>query len=242
MSERFFLQPMRVDHIPAVSAIERLCFTQPWPAHAYRKEIQENRMAHYIVARVAEEGAEARDPGDKGANGANATVEVGAREVAPPVASSIVASGQASSLIERLSRLLRPGYEPHSPELDAELRSVVGYAGLWLMVDEAHITTIAVHPRFQGRGIGELLLLGLTDHAIGIGAKWLTLEVRISNEVAQALYRKYTFKEMGVRKGYYSDNREDALVMWTERLDSPQFLQALERNRARHAERLLSRG
>lgn len=231
MAERFFLEPMRVEHIPAVSAIERLCFTQPWPPHAYRREIQENRMAYYIVARVAEAtGERARDGTTRQENGV-----AEARPAPHPVAN--VAPAHETGLLERLARLLRPAAEPLSPELEAELRSIVGYAGLWLMVDEAHITTIAVHPDYQGRSVGELLLLGLIDHALKIGAKWLTLEVRVSNEVAQSLYRKYTFKEMGVRKGYYSDNREDALVMWTERLDSPAFLETLERNRARFAER-----
>jgi ribosomal-protein-alanine N-acetyltransferase len=88
--------------------------------------------------------------------------------------------------------------------------------------------------------VGELLLLGLFDYALQVKAKWLTLEVRMSNEIAQALYRKYTFKEMGIRKAYYSDDKEDALVMWTDPLDSPIFLEVLETNRARLLGRLES--
>jgi ribosomal-protein-alanine N-acetyltransferase len=72
----------------------------------------------------------------------------------------------------------------------------------------------------------------MIDTALEIGARWLTLEVRKSNQVAQALYRKYTFKEMGVRRRYYSDDGEDALVMWTDQVDSPEFSEALARNRA----------
>jgi ribosomal-protein-alanine N-acetyltransferase len=92
---------------------------------------------------------------------------------------------------------------------------VVGYAGMWVILDEAHITTIAVDPRYRGQHIGERLLVGLIDAALDRGARWMTLEVRRSNATAQALYRKYGFREIGTRKGYYSDNREDAIVMWT---------------------------
>ncbi len=99
------------------------------------------------------------------------------------------------------------------------------------MTDEAHITTIAVDPIYRGRGIGELLLLGLIDRAKQIGARWLTLEVRMSNRVAQRLYQKYTFKEMGIRRRYYSDNGEDAQVMWTDPIDSERFREALRQHR-----------
>ena len=95
---------------------------------------------------------------------------------------------------------------------------LVGYAGMWVILDEAHITTIAVDPRYRGQYIGERLLIGLLDAALERGARWMTLEVRRSNTTAQALYTKYGFREIGTRKGYYSDNREDAIVMWTGNL------------------------
>ncbi len=95
---------------------------------------------------------------------------------------------------------------------------IVGYAGLWLMVDEAHITTFAVHPDLRRRRIGERLLQRLFDLASELNAEWLTLEVRASNLAAQKLYEKYGFRRAGVRRRYYSDNGEDALIMWTERL------------------------
>ena len=94
----------------------------------------------------------------------------------------------------------------------------VGYAGLWLMVDEAHITTFAVHPDHRRQRIGERLLQRLFDIAATMNAEWLTLEVRASNLAAQKLYEKYGFRRAGVRRRYYSDNNEDALIMWTERL------------------------
>jgi len=95
---------------------------------------------------------------------------------------------------------------------------IVGYAGLWLMVDEAHITTFAVHPDLRRRRIGERLLVRIFEMAQALAAEWLTLEVRASNLAAQKLYEKYGFRRAGVRRRYYSDNNEDALIMWTERL------------------------
>ncbi|HVR88074.1 MAG TPA: ribosomal protein S18-alanine N-acetyltransferase [Candidatus Limnocylindria bacterium] len=95
---------------------------------------------------------------------------------------------------------------------------VAGYAGLWLMVDEAHITTFAVHPDFRRLRIGERLLQRLFEVAAVMNAEWLTLEVRASNLPAQKLYEKYGFRRAGVRRRYYSDNNEDALIMWTERI------------------------
>ncbi len=95
---------------------------------------------------------------------------------------------------------------------------VAGYAGIWLMVDEAHITTFAVHPGFRRQRIGERLLQRLFEIAAVMNAEWLTLEVRASNLPAQRLYEKYGFRRAGVRRRYYSDNNEDALIMWTERI------------------------
>src|ERR671934_2699857 len=95
---------------------------------------------------------------------------------------------------------------------------IVGYAGLWLMVDEAHITTFAVHPEHRRRRIGERMLIRIFEMAAAMNAEWLTLEVRASNLPAQKLYEKYGFRRAGVRRRYYSDNNEDALIMWTERL------------------------
>jgi len=86
--------------------------------------------------------------------------------------------------------------------------------------------------------VGEFLLVALIHRGIEVGARWTTLEVRASNTVAQSLYRKYTFKEMGVRRRYYSDNGEDALVMWTDALDSDSFLSAMEHHERKLAERL----
>jgi ribosomal-protein-alanine N-acetyltransferase len=217
----FVIEAMRVEHIPAVSAIEKLSFPQPWPQNAYRREILENRMAHYVVVRRL---------GQESDSGTSAT-----QESHPGTDADKAHSGD---LMGRLSRFLRAPDPPRSPQLEEELRSIVGYAGIWVMTDEAHVTTIASSPSMRGRGVGEFLLVALIHRGTEVGARWMTLEVRASNTVAQNLYRKYTFKEMGVRRRYYSDNGEDALVMWTDALDSESFLAAMDENERKLAERL----
>lgn len=110
---------------------------------------------------------------------------------------------------------------------------VIGFAGMWMYVDEAHIATIATHPDWRGRGIGELILLHLMREAQRRNATTVTLEVRVSNRVAQSLYRKYGFEEVGYRKAYYHDNREDALLMTVTRFTEPGYeahLDHLEHN------------
>lgn len=95
-----------------------------------------------------------------------------------------------------------------------EGHKVVGYAGMWIIFDEAHVTNIAVHPQFRGKKIGKALLLNLLEQALRLGAERITLEVRPSNKIAQELYRKLGFVPVGVRKGYYTDTNEDAIIMW----------------------------
>lgn len=105
---------------------------------------------------------------------------------------------------------------------------VIGYAGYWLILEEAHITTIGVDPNQQGHGYGELMLHYMIEHAAKAGAKWVTLEVRASNVVAQRLYEKYGFTSLGRRRGYYQDNNEDALVMWTENIWQEDYQERLK--------------
>ena len=101
---------------------------------------------------------------------------------------------------------------------------IIGFAGMWIVMDEAHITTIGVLPEFRGNGLGELLLVTLCTAAMRHGAEWVTLEVRVSNDSAQALYRKYGFTQQGVRRRYYSDNGEDAYIMWSPPLREPEYV------------------
>jgi ribosomal-protein-alanine N-acetyltransferase len=97
----------------------------------------------------------------------------------------------------------------------------VAYAGIWLMVDEAHVTTFAVMPNWRRRGIGGRLMLAVLSLAEQVGASVATLEVRLSNIAARNLYQRFGFRPVGVRPRYYSDNAEDALIMTTDLLGSP---------------------
>ncbi len=95
---------------------------------------------------------------------------------------------------------------------------VIGYGGMWIILDEAHITNVAVHPHYRGKGIGEALMKALINTAAQLKITSMTLEVRVSNKIAQNLYEKLGFMGVGVRKGYYTDNGEDALIMWKDKL------------------------
>ncbi|MFN2465312.1 MAG: ribosomal protein S18-alanine N-acetyltransferase [Candidatus Dormibacteria bacterium] len=105
---------------------------------------------------------------------------------------------------------------------------LVGYAGLWKMHNEAHVTTVGVRRRDQGRGFGLALMLALIERAYGLDARWVTLEVRASNYGAMALYEKLGFKVIGRRRGYYTDDGEDAVVMWSDSLMAPAFQRRYE--------------
>ena len=107
---------------------------------------------------------------------------------------------------------------------ERETGRLIGYSGFWLIGEEAHITTLAVHPEHRRKRVGEQLLINDIVKARQLQADWMTLEVRVSNESAQRLYSKYSFKSLGVRRNYYQDNSEDALVLWTERLSTSDFV------------------
>jgi len=110
---------------------------------------------------------------------------------------------------------------------------VVAYGGVWVILEDSHVTTLAVDPEYRGRRFGEVLLLRLIDEAIERGAAWITLEVRESNVVAQRLYRKYGFTTVTMRSGYYSDDNESALIMWAGSLRSELYRNRLRVLRAR---------
>jgi ribosomal-protein-alanine N-acetyltransferase len=91
---------------------------------------------------------------------------------------------------------------------------IIGYCGAWVVIDETHVTNVAILPEYRGRKLGEALLKKMMSVAREMGAKSMTLEVRVTNNIAQSLYRKLGFQNGGIRKNYYSDNQENALVMW----------------------------
>ena len=116
------------------------------------------------------------------------------------------------------------------------LDETVAYGGLWMMVDEAHVTTFAVLPQWRRHGVGGRLMLEMAHLALDLGARVMTLEVRLSNAAARSLYQQFGFRPVGVRPRYYSDNGEDALIMTTEPLSDPQMVQILSEMEKRYGE------
>lgn len=106
-------------------------------------------------------------------------------------------------------------------------RKIIGFMGMWMIMDETHITTLGVSPELRGRKVGERMLIHILDEAIHRGARRATLEVRRSNQAAQNLYHKYGFRVAAVRKGYYGNNNEDAFVMWVDDMWNTEFLKTL---------------
>ena len=111
-----------------------------------------------------------------------------------------------------------------------ESGELTGYAGCWQILEEAHLTNIAVSPACRRNHIGEALLTAIIKSCINEMIKYITLEVRVSNMPAISLYEKYGFKSLGIRKGYYQDNNEDALIMWTENIFYDKFKIKYEQN------------
>jgi ribosomal-protein-alanine N-acetyltransferase len=201
----FRIEPMRVKDIPEIIDIERDSFSMTWPANSYKRELEHNRMARYVVLRY--EPASGEEPFTRRV-----------RDTRPFPLS------------------LLPN--PFERDTNADDAPIVGYGGLWLMVDEAHVTSVAVRPEFRGRGLGQLLMLALFDIAQQRDARWLTLEVRLSNTGAQNLYKKLGFHEAGIRPRYYTDNNEDAVVMWSEELRTPAFRDRYQRLKSNLTSRL----
>ncbi|MBO9306030.1 ribosomal protein S18-alanine N-acetyltransferase [Thermomicrobium sp.] len=140
----------------------------------------------------------------------------------------------ATGTLARLLRAARPARTSAYP--------LVGFAGMWVIYGEAHVTTIGVAPEHRGLGLGEVLFLTLISEAIRRGAEFVTLEVRVSNVTAQSLYAKYGFTRRGVRPRYYSDNLEDAYIMTSPPLRDPTYRQELVVLRNRLLERLAAEG
>jgi [ribosomal protein S18]-alanine N-acetyltransferase len=166
-----------------------------------------------------------------------------------PLPQPIVVRRMLAADIEEVSKIERRSFptpwntqayvteiaNPSACYLVATLGSVVvGYGGMWVIMDEAHITTIGVAPDFRGRGIGDRLLAELLVAAQKKGATRATLEVRESNEVAQNLYVKYGFQWVALRRGYYSDNNENAVIMWIDDMTSPPWRRRFAELRAAH--------
>lgn len=212
-ASRYLLRSMALADIPRVSEIERESFPTMWPQTAYKREIQRNNLAAYLV--VCERGASQS-------------------VAAHPQPGQAPGSSRLGRTVRRLFGR-RTFEEPASAVEPAA--QIVGFVGVWFMVDEAHIVTIAVARAYRRRGLGEMLLIAAIELAGRREQSAMTLECRVSNDAAQALYEKYGFRRVGVRKRYYTDNNDDALIMTTFPIRTPEYQAEFERLRAAHAAR-----
>ena len=194
----YSIRPMRAEDIPQVAEIERESFPTSWPSTPFKRELS-NRLARYLVACIPL----LSDPRD------DALIE--GVTAMPPSLSGRILTG--------LRQLF--GSAPSQSHPTADL--IVGYVGIWFMTDEAHITSIAVKEEYRRMGLGELLMLAVVEQSMARKARLMTLEARVSNVGAHALYEKYGYRKVGIRKGYYMDNKEDAVIMSTDPIMSPEY-------------------
>jgi ribosomal-protein-alanine N-acetyltransferase len=122
--------------------------------------------------------------------------------------------------------------------INTDLPKLIGYLGFWLILDEAHITTVAVKPEYRGNSLGELMLVQGLERCLSNSIHWVTLEVRVTNYNAQNLYYKYGFSSVGVRPKYYQDNQEDALIMTTPNISSDEYRKLYNRLKQELSEKL----
>ena len=206
------LRKLRSEDLKEVIEIEREAFAPLGVGTPFKRELN-NKYSRYLVAYFPDRGCPDTQPTQND--------------------SSDKTNSSIGSLIARLRSLIL-GKESAAVNLQP---NIAGYLGVWFQGSEAHITEIAVRERYRGEGIGELLLIGSVRAAIQYGSNVVTLEARISNFIAQRLYEKYGFKTTGIRKGYYADNREDAVIMTTSPIHEEIFQQLFEDLQYKYPER-----
>jgi [ribosomal protein S18]-alanine N-acetyltransferase len=184
---------MRRQDISQVTEIDHEAFPTEWPPTNFPHEL-ENKLAYYFVIYESQKNGPQHIPSDR---------------------------EKQLGFFDRVLRIFSRSQPPKDNQLEEV--PILGYAGMWIMADEAHITSIASHKEHRRQGIGEALLICLIELAIAKHARIVTLEARVSNQVAQNLYYKFGFDKLGVRKAYYLDNKEDAVIMSTEYIGSPSF-------------------
>jgi len=212
----FAIRPMRARDIRQSVEVERDAFPTLSPPTSFHRELK-NRKSSYLVA-VRSDGA-----GPEVRRVSRFPVHTGSTEEGVSVRSLLKRALGISS--------------PESASSEGEEEEIVGFEGTMYAVDEAHIVSVGVRRRYQSRGIGELLLIAVIEQAIAQNSRVVTLEVRPSNKAARNLYLKHGFVECGIRKGYYADDREDAIIMTTEPLQASSYQKHFRALKRQHQER-----
>jgi len=217
IATRFLVRRMRLSDIPQVLEVERQSFPSMWPPTAFRRELQQNRLAHYIVIGEANPAVAAAESDDE-----------------PPE------PGPIGRFLGEIKHILTGDDPAGLPPPDERAELITGFIGLWLLPDEVHIVTVAVRDSHRRQGIGEMLLIAALDLARERTQALVTLEVRVSNDAAIRLYDKYGFEQAGLRPRYYSDNHEDAHILTADGVTTSDYGERLttlrEEHRARYGE------
>ena len=215
----FAARPMQAMDVSQVADIEREAFPTMLPPTPFKRELT-NRLIQYMVA------YELKPPAHEPDSVERMLTKEGL--VTPPQQPE---GNPLTRAVTKLTRLVTGGIGDDDTQ---GTDFIAGYTSIWYMSEEGHVVSIAVRESHRGRGIGELLLISCLKLAIRRGCSEATLEVRKSNYAAQALYEKYGFTQRGIRKGYYTDNREDAYIMTTLPIQTMAFRQKFEQLQEQH--------
>jgi len=216
IATRRFVRRMTVADIPQVLEVERESFPTMWPPTAFKRELQQNRIARYIL--VAEHNPTAP------------AIEAVPTEIPK-------SAGPLGRVWDELRAFLGTDAQPALAPLEERQEVVLGFLGVWMPADEAHIVTFGVREAHRRQGIGEQLLISVIELARASGKAIVTLECRVSNEAALALYEKYGFEKVGLRPRYYSDDHEDAYVLSVAYLLTEKYRRSFERLKEAHRRR-----
>ena len=209
----YTVRPMQDIDIAQVTEVDREAFPNQWPPPSFKRDLTSGIVRHLVAF---EEG-----------NNQFQQTEVGEQK----------AELNLQRLLSKIRCIFNRKYSSNQGIVTRPYQIIHGYASMWLMVDEAHLTSIAVRETHRRQGIGELLLIFIIDMSLQVNAHVVTLEARSSNIAAQALYKKYGFAKVGLRRRYYSEDGEDAVIMTTEPIASTSYQAKFQKLKQQYVER-----
>ncbi|NER19894.1 MAG: ribosomal protein S18-alanine N-acetyltransferase [Symploca sp. SIO1C2] len=196
------LKPLTTEQLAAAVELDQLCFGGLWTKSGYERELDSPNSQLLIL--------EGRRQKAEGSPNDNSQFPIPHSQFPIPNSQSPIPNSQSPI-----------------PNLPVKYPPLLGLGCFWSILEEAHITILAVHPDWRGQGLGQLLLYALLKKAQELQLEWATLEVKPSNQAALSLYQKFGFVEAGRRRCYYQDTGEDALILWCSGLQTPEFTQRL---------------
>ncbi|WP_041225811.1 ribosomal protein S18-alanine N-acetyltransferase [Crinalium epipsammum] len=197
------LKPLKAEQLPAVVELDQLCFGGHWTLDGYRREL-ESSSSHFLTVCLSSKSVDCKSQSNYDLETSN--------------------NSQSGQLTAQQSNALNSNSLGVATRTEAEIPSqLIGLGCFWSILEEAHITLLAVNPEYQNQGLGKLLFYGLLYLAHQQGLERATLEVRVSNQTALYLYKKFGFQEVGKRRRYYQDTGEDAVILWRNHLATAEF-------------------